>query len=237
MAEFILNAEVRTNLGKGHSRRLRCSGLIPAVIYGKTVTPVHCSLKRRDVEVVFQKATRNTIIKVDFGSASAARDVIIRDFQEEPISRKVTHLDLQAIDWNTPVKVQVDINFVGEPIGKKAGAVFTSQTRTVRIECLPAKIPTAIDVDVAALDVGHSLHVSDIPKSEFKIVSNPKLTLCQMSVVKEEAGAVAPGATAEAAAGAAPVAGAAPAAGAPAAAAAAPAAAKAAPAKAAAPKK
>ncbi|MBF0547461.1 MAG: 50S ribosomal protein L25 [Candidatus Riflebacteria bacterium] len=213
MAEFVLNAEVRTTIGKGHSRRMRSTGVIPAVIYGKGISPVHCSIKKRDLESTLSKATRNSIIKIDFSGKEAARDVVVRDYQKDPMSRAFTHLDFQAIDWNAPIKVEVDLRFTGEPIGKKFGAIFTTQTRTVRIECLPSKIPTEITVDVTNLNVGDSLHISDIPKSEFKIISNPKLTLCQMSVVKEEAPAA--GTTAEAAAaapGATPAAGAAPAA-------------------------
>ena len=230
MAEFVLNAEVRSKTGKGDSRRARGLGLLPSVIYGHGVEkPIHCTFKRRDVEGAFSKIPhRNTIIKVNFDGKEPEREVIIRDFQMNPINHLFEHIDFQAIDRAHTLKVEVNINLIGDPIGKKAGAILTTQLKTLRLECLPDKIPAKVDLDVSALDVGDSLHVSDMPQSEFKVLSNPKLTVCQMSVVKEEVVAVAPGAVAAdgtAVAGAVPAEGAA---AAPAAGAAAPAAAPAA---------
>lgn len=196
MAEFVLNAEVRTNTGKGPARRSRAEGLVPAVIYGKGVEkPVHCLLKRREVDSTLSKANRNAIVKVDF-SGKDAREVIFREVQKHPITHRLEHLDFQAIDHAHPIRVEVSINLVGEPIGRKAGAILTTQLRTLRVECLPDNIPAQIDLDVTALDVGDSLHVSDIPKAAYKVISNPKFTVCQMSVVKEEVVAVVPGAVA-----------------------------------------
>ncbi|MBF0498854.1 MAG: 50S ribosomal protein L25 [Candidatus Riflebacteria bacterium] len=191
MAEFALNAEVRTKTGQGESRRLRKSGIVPAVIYGKGVDPISCMLKRRDVEAMLGKVNPNAIIKIDFAGKEKTRDVIVREIEKEPLSAHLNHIDFQAIDPKVPIQVAVDLKFVGEPIGRKSGAIFTAQVRRVRIECLPSKIPTNIEVDVTELDVGHSLHVADIKKADYKMIASPKITLCQMSIVKEEAVAVA----------------------------------------------
>lgn len=233
MAELALNAEVRTKTGKNVSRRLRENGMIPAVIYGKNIEPIHCTFALRAIEQALSKARRNAIIKIEFGGKVKEAEVIVRDTQRNVISHHLSHIDFQAIDMVTPIQVEVDISFKGDPVGKKSGAIFTTQLKTVRLECLPAKIPQFIEVDISNLDVGDSLHISDIPKGDYKLITNPKNTICQMSIVKEEVvvaptvaveGAeAAPGAVPGAAApgavpGAAAPAGSAPAAGAPAAA-------------------
>jgi large subunit ribosomal protein L25 len=205
MAELKLDAEVRSKVGKSHSRRLREMGRVPAVIYGKDVEPIHCSLNLKELEKALHKVHRNAIIQVSFGGKEKDQDVILRDFQKNPITHHYEHLDFQAIDMAKPVQVEVEIRLTGDPIGRKAGAILTVQLKTLRIECLPSKIPPFIEVDVSPLDVGHSLHVSDIPKGDFKVVSNPNLTICQMSIIKEEVvAAPAPVAATEAAPGAAP---------------------------------
>lgn len=199
MAEFKLNAEVRTRTGKGDSRRLRCTGNVPAVIYGRNVDPIHCVISRQDVEKTVQNAPKNTIIKINFkDSPDKGKDVIIRDYQKHPISHIFTHIDFQAIDMSKPIQIEVDVNFTGTPVGKKVGAIFTTQNKTVRIECLPSKIPQAIDLDVTNMGAGDSMHVSQLPTGDYKIITNPKITLCQMSIIKEEVVVAAP--TAEGAA-------------------------------------
>lgn len=222
MAGLALNAEVRTKTGQGPSRRDRVAGQVPAVIYGRGVEqPVHCTVNRREIESIISKAQRNTIYKICFaGGKEPEREVIVREIQRHMITNLFSHIDFQAIDMTHPIKIDVDLKFVGDPLGKKAGAIFTTQLKTVRIECLPTKIPTELTLDISPLDVGDSFHVIDLPKGDYKILTSPKFTVCQMSIVKEEAeaapvaaaaaeGAAAP---AEGAAAAAPAAGAAPAA-------------------------
>ncbi len=216
MAGLTLNAEVRTKTGQGPSRRDRVSGQVPAVVYGRGVEqPFHCTLNRRELEAIIAKAQRNTIYKLAFGGKAQEREVIVREIQRHPITRLFAHVDFQAIDMTHPIKIDVDLKFVGDPLGKKSGAIFTTQLKTVRIECLPTKIPTELTLDISPLDVGDSFHVADLPKGDYKILTSPKFTVCQMSIVKEEVEA-APVAAAEGAApaegAAAPAAGAAPAA-------------------------
>lgn len=214
MAELTFNAEVRTTTGKNVTHRLRAAGNVPAVIYGKGIDPIHCSLNLKEVENALKKVNRNSIIQIAFGGKEKDREVILRDKQLNPLTRRFDHIDFQAVDFTHPIRVDVDIKLNGDPIGRKTGAILTVQTKALRIECLPSKIPPCVEVDVSALDAGDSLHVSDIPKGEFKIISNPKLTICQMSVIKEEVVEAAPAAVAAVEGAAAPVAGTAPAAGA-----------------------
>lgn len=161
MAELILNAEVRNKVGKEDAKKLRAKELIPTVVYGKNVTPLHCAISKHQIDKLLRKVNRNALITLKL-SDNEAKIVIVRDHQKHPISHEYVHLDLQAVDMNHPIKVDVDLEFIGTPIGKKSGGVFTSMCKQVKVECLPSKIPEVIKLNIDDLDAGESLHVSDI---------------------------------------------------------------------------
>jgi large subunit ribosomal protein L25 len=190
MADYTLSAEVRTKLGKGDSKKLRAAGRVPAVIYGKDVNPTHVSLERRLMEKTFRKANRNAIFEIEL-SNNEKKEVIVRDFQKHAISHLYTHVDFQAITMDQPVKVDVELKFVGTPVGKKLGGIFTSLCKKIRVEALPNKIPEIIELNIDDLEAGTSLHVSDIKVGDYSIVTSPKIALCQVSKVKEEEEATA----------------------------------------------
>lgn len=199
MAELILNAEVRNKVGKEDAKKLRAKELIPTVVYGKDVTPLHCAISKTQIDKLLRKVNRNALITLKL-SNNESKTVIVRDHQKHPISHEYVHLDLQAVDMKHPIRVDVDLEFVGSPIGKKSGGVFTSMCKQVRIECLPNKIPDVIQLNIDNLDAGESLHVSDIAAGDFKIVTSPKIALCQVSQIKDETEGAAATATADAAA-------------------------------------
>ncbi|PKL45612.1 MAG: 50S ribosomal protein L25 [Candidatus Riflebacteria bacterium HGW-Riflebacteria-1] len=185
MAELILNAEVRNKVGKEDAKKLRVKELIPTVVYGKDVTPLHCAISKLQIDKLLRKVNRNSLITLKL-SNNESKLVIVRDHQKHPISHEYVHLDLQAVDMKHPIKVDVDLEFVGTPIGKKSGGVFNSMCKQVKIECLPGKIPDVIKLNIDNLDAGQSLHVSDIAAGDFKILTNSKIALCQISQIKDE---------------------------------------------------
>ena len=205
MAELSFNAEVRNKTGKETSKKLRAQKLVPAVVYGKEFTPVHCTVAKSDVEKL-RRVNRNALIDLTIGSEK--HTVLVREAQKHPISSEYEHVDFQAVQMDKPVKVNVDLEYVGTPVGKKDGGIFTALVKSVKIECLPNKIPQVIQLDITSLGTGDSLHVADIKAGEFKIITNAKIALCQVSAVKEEeeAAAATTDAAAPAAAAAAPAA-------------------------------
>ncbi|PKL50728.1 MAG: 50S ribosomal protein L25 [Candidatus Riflebacteria bacterium HGW-Riflebacteria-2] len=186
MAELILNAEVRNKVGKEDAKKLRAKELIPTVVYGKDVSPLHCAISKLQIDKLLRKVNRNALITLKL-SNNESKTVIVRDHQKHPISHEYVHLDLQAVNMSHPIKIDVDLEFVGTPIGKKSGGVFNSMCKQVRIECLPNKIPDVIQLNIDNLDAGQSLHVSDIQAGDFKIVTSPKIAICQISQIKDEA--------------------------------------------------
>ena len=207
MAELTFNAEVRNKVGKETSKKLRAEKKVPAVVYGKDMSPVHCSVARADVDKL-RRVNRNALIDLNLGNEK--HTVIVREGQKHPISGEYEHVDFQAVQMDKPVKVNVDLEYVGNPVGKKDGGIFTALVKSVKIECLPGKIPQVIKMNIDSLNTGESLHVSDIEAGDFKIITNQKIALCQVSAVKEEeenpAAAAAATAAAPAAGAAAPAA-------------------------------
>lgn len=182
MAELTFNAEVRNKTGKETSKKLRAQKLVPAVIYGKDMAPVHCTVARAQIEKL-RRVNRNALI--DLTLSDDKYTVLVREAQKHPISGEFEHVDFQSVQMDKPVRVNVDLEYVGSPIGKKDGGIFTALVKTVKVECLPNKIPQVISLNVESLGAGQSLHVADIATGDYKIVTSSKIALCQVSAVKE----------------------------------------------------
>ncbi len=167
MSIFEIEAEPRSDVGKGASRRLRRDGKVPAIIYGSSedpqaITLVHSEiLKRLDHEAFYSHILT---VNVD-GKATKA---VLRDMQRHPAKPTILHMDFQRIDENKPIRVHVPLHFVGEDVapGAKAGGLITHELIEVELDVLPRHLPEFIEADVSQLDVGESLHLSDLPLPE-----------------------------------------------------------------------
>ena len=161
---FSLTATSRENLGKGASRRLRREGLVPAVVYGGESEPVSISLKLNEV-------TRNLMEEAFYASIidlvidGKKEDVILRDLQRHPVKPFAIHVDLQRVQANVEIHVVVPLNFINEETAhgvKVEGGMLQRVVNDVEIICLPRNLPESIDVDVANLKLGESLHMTDL---------------------------------------------------------------------------
>ena len=167
MSIFELEAESRSDMGKGASRRLRRDGKVPAVIYGggedpQSITLVHSEiLKRLDHEAFYSHILT---VNVDGKPGNA----VLRDMQRHPAKPIIMHMDFQRVDENKPIRVHVPLHFIGEDVapGAKAGGLITHELIEVALDVLPRNLPEFIEVDVSALEVGESLHLSDLPLPE-----------------------------------------------------------------------
>ncbi len=167
MSIFELEAESRSDMGKGASRRLRRDGKVPAVIYGgggdpQSITLVHSEiLKRLDHEAFYSHILT---VSVDGKPGNA----VLRDMQRHPAKPVIMHMDFQRVDESKPIRVHVPLHFIGEDVapGAKAGGLITHELIEVALDVLPRHLPEFIDVDVSGLEVGESLHLSDLPLPE-----------------------------------------------------------------------
>jgi len=163
--QFELNAEVRNDTGKGASRRLRRSAdLVPAIIYGGDKGAQPISLIRKDLE----KALENEAFYTHVLTVNVGQDrekAILKDLQRHPAKSRIMHADFMRIDDNVAIKVHVPIHFLNEDTChgvKMQGGVIQHQTTDIEVQCLPANIPSYIEVDMATVETGQIVHLSDI---------------------------------------------------------------------------
>ncbi len=165
MAMLSLKSARRSDVGKGVARKLRQAGRIPAVYYGRGEDPIPLIVGLRELEEVIGRAEGSNVIvdlKVE-GDAGSDRKALIREIQRDPVAGVILHLDLQHISLTERIIVEVPIVLIGTPIGvKDGGGILEHLLREVEVECLPADIPSRLEVEVSALNIGDSLHVSDI---------------------------------------------------------------------------
>jgi len=164
---FELNAESRTDMGKGASRRLRHAGKVPAIIYGGDKDPEALTLSHNELlRNLEHEAFYSHILTINTGGSTTS--AILRDLQRHPSKPVILHVDLQRVTADEELRTQVPVHFVGEDTcpGAKAGGLVMHEMTEVEIECLPKDPPEYIAVDMSAMDVGDTVHLSDLKVPE-----------------------------------------------------------------------
>jgi large subunit ribosomal protein L25 len=176
MEKIALTVEVREGLGKGPARSIRRAGGFPAVIYGQgKSTPI--TINRREFARILNSGGGGTTllsVKVA-GTTEADKLAIVRDFQTDPLSRELLHADLLEVAMDKAIHVTAPVTLVaGEIKGVKAGGILQHPTREVNVECLPDRIPEHIFVDCTGLEIGGSMHISDLKLPDgVKVLDDP----------------------------------------------------------------
>ena len=174
MAMQALKGARRSGVGKGVARKLRQTGSIPAVYYGRGEESIVLTVVVKELEDVILKAEGSNVIvdlKVD-GDGAGDRKALIREIQRDPVGGHILHLDLQHISLTERITVEVPIVLTGVPIGvKDGGGILEHLLREVEVECLPTDIPSRLEIDVSALNIGDSLHVSDLKAERAEILT------------------------------------------------------------------
>ena len=164
-----INAELRSDVGKGASRRLRRSGdKVPGIIYGAEEDPINLTLNINELAKAMQnEAFFSQILDVKFDGKT--QQAVLRDMQRNPASEKVLHVDFMRISANKPIQVSVPLHFVNEDKCKGVrlgGGTIAHTMNEVEISCLPRYLPEYIEVYMAELDVGELIHLSDLALPE-----------------------------------------------------------------------
>jgi len=158
---FTLEAEVRTDLGKGASRRLRHANKVPAILYGEGQEPVSVTLEHKNVYRAQQEeAFYSHVLTLNVDGKPV--ECLLKDMQRHPYKQLVMHLDFLRIDATHAVHVNAPIHFINEEAAEKKGGKIAHNMNEIAVSCLPADIPEFIEVDVAGLEVGQTLHLSDV---------------------------------------------------------------------------
>ena len=173
---------------KNAARRVRVSGKIPAVVYGAGQDSVAVAVDPRIItKILHSDSGHNTIFDLDVTGSATVKAMIV-DWQHEPIKGALLHIDLKRIAMDKAMTVSVPVQLVGVPVGVKAqGGILEHVLREVEIECLPADIPSHLDVDVSNLEMNQSIHVSDLPHSgSIKFLTDEGLTVAHVAAIREE---------------------------------------------------
>jgi large subunit ribosomal protein L25 len=165
--DFNISAEVRSDLGKGASRRLRHAGKVPAIIYGGDKEPVGITLAHDPlVHSLENEAFYSSILTIDVdGSKEKA---VLKDLQRHPAKPVILHADFLRIDENEKLKMHVPLHFTNEEQapGVKIGGVLTHNVTEVEIQCLPKDLPEYLEVDMAGVEIEQIIHLTDIKLPE-----------------------------------------------------------------------
>src|SRR5690554_2337634 len=162
---FVLDAQVRDDLGKGASRRLRrLNGLVPGIVYGENKSSVSISINHKDLmKHLENEAFYSHIISLNI--AGKAEDVILKDLQRHPSKVQILHADFQRVSKNTRLTTNVPIHILNAAAAKGVklqGGVVMHNLLQLEISCLPADLPEAIEVNIINMEVGQILHISDL---------------------------------------------------------------------------
>jgi len=172
MSKVEIKVESREEVGK-KNRILRRQGLVPAIIYGRKFKPTAISLDMKEFikKVERSESGHNLIFTLKLGKESVP--VITQDIHRDSISDEIMHLDFMHINMDEKIKAHIPVELVGIPIGvKDGGGILVHGLHEVEVECLPGDIPRKFEVDVTALEIGNTLLVSDLKKSDkVKILS------------------------------------------------------------------
>ncbi len=163
-SEFVVTAEPRNDQGKGASRRLRRGGRVPAILYGAGKEPVSLSIDHNELlKQLENEAFYSHILTIDIGGNK--EQAILKDMQRHPAKPFIQHLDFMRVSAGESIRVNVPLHFVGAdaaPGVKVGGGIVTHAVTEVEINCLPKDLPEYIEVDLSGLELGESLHLSDI---------------------------------------------------------------------------
>lgn len=189
MEQVTLSVETRQEKGKSVARKLRAAGRLPGVVYGIGEN-VPVVVDPRTIERILRSETaRNKVYKLE-GSGIAGKNVLVKDYQVDPVSRRLLHVDLLEIDVSQKITVTVPVTLIGKAAGVASGGVLNIIEREVQLRCLPTNVPTHIEVDVTALEIGDSIHLDSVklPEGvEKALTRNETLVACVPPAKEEDA--------------------------------------------------
>ena len=199
MAEILVDAKSRADRGKNAARRLRASGMIPAIVYGGKNDALAVSVDPKTLlRVLRSESGRNTILSLDLGDKGKA-SAILKSWQVDPVNEKFIHADFYRIAMDVAIRVKIPILAKGEARGVKVDAgILEVIMRELEVECLPGDIPERIEVDVADLGLHGAIRVSELKVSDkVKVLDDADQIVVHVVSVKEEAAPAAAAAPTE----------------------------------------
>ncbi len=188
MAQIIVEGAPRDTRGKNEARRLRVAGKVPATLYGGKGEALSLAVNTKQVTAILRSESgHNTLFQVNLGGKQ--EPAIVKDWQVDPVTGNLLHVDLLRIAMDVRMKVKVPVHTFGEPSGVKVqGGVYEVVLREVEVECLPADIPTEFRADVTGLALNQSLRAGELPidKAKHKLVTDPQSVVSHVVALRAE---------------------------------------------------
>ena len=157
-------AESRELSGSSASKKLRRSGKVPGIVYGSDQKPILIQLDHNQISLALDvESFHSSILELKIGKSK--EKVLLRDYQMHPFKRQVNHVDFQRVDEKKRIHTNVPLHFIGEensPAVKMAGGLISHILNDVEITCLPKDLPSFIEIDLSDLEIGNSLHISQL---------------------------------------------------------------------------
>ncbi len=197
MAEVILQGITRYLKTKGYLTELRKNGYVPAVYYAHGEENLFLAVPESKLKhVVFSPETYLINLEIE---GIGKKTCILKDFQLDPVTDKILHVDFHGLKAGEKINVEVAIHLVGVPVGVREGGIIQHSLHKIELECLPDQIPDKVDVDVSNLKIGDSIHVKDLQIPNARIITNPESTIITIvpPALHREAEAAAPEAAGE----------------------------------------
>jgi large subunit ribosomal protein L25 len=194
--ETKLNAERRSDAGKGVARMLRAAGKVPAVLYGQGIEATPLTVDARELQHLLHSGAGSNVL-VDVVVEGEEHLAIPREIQRDHIHAKFVHVDFLAVSRTETITVNVPVVETGEAVGIKEGGVVEHHLRELQVECLPQDVPDQIEVDITNVELGGMIHVSDlVVPSGVTILTNAEdavLSIITPAVLRVEADLSVPG--------------------------------------------
>lgn len=182
-----LQAKKREDLSRGVTNQIRREGDIPAVVYGKNQEPVTVSVNHLELVKTIRDEGRNAIITLDI-EGNDKIDVLLHGYQTDPVKGDVIHADFFAVDLTEEMDIAVPVRLDGDAIGVRDGGVLQQPVFELQIRVKPQDIPEEIVVNVEELNIGDTISVADLAKSDkYEILDDPETAVATVTAPQEEA--------------------------------------------------
>ena len=185
-----LKSRLREGTGKKTAHKLRAKGEVPAILYGHKEEALALAIPEHEIWHILHNATsEHLILNLDIdGVPEDSVLILVRDVQHEPVTGDILHIDFQRISMDEKIKVGVPVELVGIPRGvKEFGGVLDHGMREIMVRCTPVEIPEALRIDVSHLEIGQSVHQSDLVDDyrELEFLDDSNYTLAHVSPPKK----------------------------------------------------
>nr|WP_017754920.1 50S ribosomal protein L25/general stress protein Ctc [Calidifontibacillus oryziterrae] len=175
-----ITAKKRTDFKNSTKTKLRRTGQIPAVVYGKDKPTKHIFVNSIDFAKTVKENGRNGILKIEI-EGEKAESVILQDAQTDPLKGTILHADFFVVDMSSTIDVEVPVALVGEAKGIKDGGVLQQPLHLISVRSLPQDIPAKIEIDISPYDIGDTIVVGDIhTNGKFEVLSDPEMVIASI---------------------------------------------------------